>query len=252
MDGLAALTSYSVDFDSTLEDYVLTLVGAGFGATAGDNTEFTIDGMDQVILSANDTVLEVQITSMFDSSSLNIDFYLPIGIPEGTDDLMYNVGITLTPQFLSITPNTGSPAGTLITASVKGVGNMTQNVTLITADGTNLCQSVVIPSYGIVECITLAATIADNTLQVAVNGTNYTCLGSNGECDYQTSSSMPVVSNIAQQDAYTLVFTGVGFSFTGFPASVTYLSILADQVSVDTNTQVTAIFINGVPLSQSA
>lgn len=150
MDGLATLTTYSVDFDSTVEDYVLTLVGTGFGAAAGDNTEFTIDGIDQVILSANDTVVEVHITSMLDSSSLNVDFYLPIGIPEGTDDLMFNVGINLTPQFLSITPNIGSPAGSLITASVKGVGSKTQNVTLITADGTNLCQSVVIPSYGIV------------------------------------------------------------------------------------------------------
>lgn len=87
---------------------------------------------------------------------------------------------------------------------------------------------------------------------MSVNGSNYTCLGINGECDYQTSSSMPVVSSIAQQDAYTLVFTGVGFSFTGFPAQVRYINIKADSVTVDSDTQVTAVFTNGIPLSQSA
>lgn len=63
---------------------------------------------------------------------------------------------------------------------------------------------------------------------------------------------MPVVSSIAQQDAYTLVFTGVGFSFTGFPAQVRYINIKADSVTVDSDTQVTAVFTNGIPLSQSA
>ena len=62
---------------------------------------------------------------------------------------------------------------------------------------------------------------------------------------------MPVVSSIAQQDAYTLVFTGVGFSFPGFPAQVSYINIMADTVTVDSDTQVTGVFTNGIPLSQS-
>ena len=50
MTGLADLLSYSVDFDSTLEDYVLTLDGTSFGAFTGDNTEFLIDGFQQTII----------------------------------------------------------------------------------------------------------------------------------------------------------------------------------------------------------
>ena len=182
MSGLATLTTYSVSFDSSLGDYVLTLLGTNFGATTGDTTEFMIDGMDQVILLANDTAVEVQIVNMLDSSSLNIDFYLPIGIPAGTDGLQYGTGISLIPQFLSVTPNIGSPAGSLLTASVKGVGTMTQNVTLLLANGTNICKSVIITSYGVVQCITKVMIVADSTLQVSVNGIKYPCLGTS--CNY--------------------------------------------------------------------
>lgn len=139
MSGLATLTSYSVDFDSTLNDYVLTLVGTNFGGYEGDNSELIIDGFHQVILSSNDTVVQAHIVNMLDSASSNIVFYLPIGVPAGTDDLSVNVGISLAPQFLSLTPNIGSPAGSLVTASVPGVGVNTQNVTLIDSNGNNLC-----------------------------------------------------------------------------------------------------------------
>jgi hypothetical protein len=40
----AQLTNYSVDFDSTENQYVLTLIGSGFAATT-DNTEVLIDGL---------------------------------------------------------------------------------------------------------------------------------------------------------------------------------------------------------------
>lgn len=216
MSGLASLTSYSVDFDSTLHDYVLTLVGTNFGAFDGDNSEVVIDGFHQVIISANDTVVQAHIVNMLDSATSNVVFYLPIGVPAGTDDLTRNVGISLTPQFLSLTPNVGSPAGSLVTASVPGVGVNTMNVTLVDSNGKNLCKKVTIPSYGVVQCLTLAATVADTTVQLTVNGTPYTCQGS--ACNYQTSDAMPVVTAVAKQDAHTLVFTGVGFQLTGFPA----------------------------------
>ncbi len=40
----ANLTSYEVNFDDTLNDYVLKLVGTGFNATL-DNTEILIDNI---------------------------------------------------------------------------------------------------------------------------------------------------------------------------------------------------------------
>lgn len=108
-----------------------------------------------------------------------------------------------------------------------------------------------IPSYGVVQCLTLAATIADTTVQLSVNGSAYTCQGLTGACDYQTSALMPVVSTVVKQDAYTLIFTGVGFTFPGFPAEVSFIGINADTVTVDSDTQVTATYTKGVPLSQT-
>jgi hypothetical protein len=69
---------------------------------------------------------------------------------------------------------------------------------------------------------------------------------------YSTSSSMPVVTAVVLQDSNTLVFTGVGFEFSSFPAQVSFLNVIADSVSVDSDTQVTATYSEGVPLSQSA
>jgi hypothetical protein len=80
------LTEYSVAFDETLEDYVLTLTGTNFGANE-TNTHFLIDDEEQLIVSANDTSIQVHITSMMSSSTRNIDFYLPIGLPDGLDAL---------------------------------------------------------------------------------------------------------------------------------------------------------------------
>jgi hypothetical protein len=40
----AAVTSYSVDFDATLNHYVLTVTGTGFGATIA-NTQVFIDSL---------------------------------------------------------------------------------------------------------------------------------------------------------------------------------------------------------------
>jgi len=41
---------------------------------------------------------------MQDMMTMNIDAYLPIGVPNGMEDLKYTTGITLTPVFLSVTP----------------------------------------------------------------------------------------------------------------------------------------------------
>ena len=173
--GLAALTSYSVDFDTELEDYVLTLVGTSFGGYEGDNTEVIIDGIHQRILSSNDTTVQALIVNVLDSSSKNIQFNLPVGVPDDTADLSANLGISMIPQFLSLSPNVGSPAGSLLTAHVPGVGINTSGITLQDSDGKNLCRSVKVSSYGIVECITLAAQVTQTSVQLSVNGNAFLC-----------------------------------------------------------------------------
>ncbi len=50
----AAVSSYSVAFDPTENQYVLTISGTGFGATT-TNTEVLIDNIKQEIITASDT-----------------------------------------------------------------------------------------------------------------------------------------------------------------------------------------------------
>lgn len=68
---------------------------------------------------------------MMTSTSLNTDIHLPSGHPAGTDDLNYATGINLTPRIHSVAPNVGSIGGSLIIAEVRGIGNMTTGVTLV-------------------------------------------------------------------------------------------------------------------------
>lgn len=86
------MTSYEVNFDDSLNDYVLKLIGTGFNATL-DNTEVLIDNIEQELVNTSDTEVNVRIISMLSYSSLNIDIHLPTGHPSGLDDLIYGKGI---------------------------------------------------------------------------------------------------------------------------------------------------------------
>jgi hypothetical protein len=143
----AKLTSYEVNFDESLNDYVLKLTGTGFNSTL-DNTEVLIDNMKQDLVNASDTEINVRIIDMMSSVSLNTDIHLPTGHPGDLDDLNYKIGIKLTPRIHGISPSVGSLGGALIVADVRGIGNMTTNVTLVTGTGTNVCAKVKIVKYG--------------------------------------------------------------------------------------------------------
>lgn len=94
--GLPGLSSYSANFDNTLSEYVLTLTGTDFGATTA-NTLVMIDDEEQPLISASDKEVKVKIIKMLSNTTMNIRFYLPIGTPDGTEDMRLTTGITLTP-----------------------------------------------------------------------------------------------------------------------------------------------------------
>ena len=74
-----------------------------------------------------------------------------MGIPEGHS--VVEAPLTLTPKLVSISPNSGSIGGTLITAVVPGAGS---SADIVDSTGTSICETVQLKSYGIVECKTLA------------------------------------------------------------------------------------------------
>jgi hypothetical protein len=67
--------------------------------------------------------------------------------------------MTLTPKFVSISPNSGSIGGSLITAVVPGAGS---SATIVDSTGASICSTVKLTAYGVIECKTLAKVITAN------------------------------------------------------------------------------------------
>ncbi|TNV88229.1 hypothetical protein FGO68_gene13028 [Halteria grandinella] len=250
MTGLPAVTDYSVAYDSSLADYVLTVSGTDFGSQA----EVYIDEVKQTVISISDTEVKVQIIHMDSSKTLNTKFYLPIGFPDGLEALTMTSGITLTPKLLSVTPHIGSPAGSVITVRMKGVGPKTKGLILHNTAHVEVCSELWIPEYGMIMCRTKAASIADNALMVWIGTTQYLCEGGAGACNYKTDSAIYSITGVSKASTTTIVYTGTGFTSTmvAFDKTGSYAGIQADLTTVDSDTQITATFTNGVPLSQVA
>jgi IPT/TIG domain len=213
----------------------LTITGTDFGATTS-NTEVIIDGVEQTIVSASDTSVVVQIVHLNDIKTSNIQFYLPIGFPAGLDDLTMTTGITVTPKLLSVYPNIGSPAGSVLKLSFIGVGPRTQ-VMIHTAGHKEICSDIWIPSYSVVMCRTKPGVVADAALMIWIGTTQYDCAGTAGACNYKTDSAFMTVTAVTKT-ATTMVYTGTGFtnSFVALKKTGYYADIAADTTVVDSDT----------------
>mmetsp|Transcript_29262 Transcript_29262/g.28379 ORF Transcript_29262/g.28379 Transcript_29262/m.28379 type:complete len:199 (-) Transcript_29262:1564-2160(-) len=132
--------------------------------------------------------------------------------------------------------------------NVQGVGVSTTDLNFVTDSGEVLCNEVEIPSSGVVICKTNELTIADgNAIEVTVGSTAYGCAG---VCDYSTSTVNPTItSNSLSGDQVTVTITGSGLLLSGFDAIVTYKGVQASSSTIDSDTQVTATFDYGLPLS---
>lgn len=127
---------------------------------------------------------------------------------------------------------------------------MTQGLQLVTEIGVKLCQTITIPSYGIVKCKTNAIAIdTAKIISVLFKGNVYSCAGTTDECSYATSSSMPIVSGATISSAKVLSLTGSGFQLTTFPGVVVFAGIHSDSVDIVSDTSINATFNNGVPIA---
>lgn len=136
---------------------------------------------------------------------------------------------------------------------MRGIGTKTTGVTLTNSLGIDICQSVSIPKYGQLLCLTNENMAFDtiDSLKLKVANNLIDC-GLSGACDYQTSiaANMPLVTSVSKMDASTLEFIGTGFQLLpDFTARIRYLGIEASDVSIGLDTTILATFLNGVPLS---
>jgi hypothetical protein len=56
------------------------------------------------------------VTEVNDLVQTDLNLFFPVGVPKGHD--LVKVGITLEPKLTQISPNVGTPAKTLITATI--------------------------------------------------------------------------------------------------------------------------------------
>ena len=80
-----------------------------------------------------------------------------MGIPRGYQELQ--TGIVFEPKLVSLSTNTGSAAGSKITATVKGVGIYDQVTLWDDVNGIDMCQTATVTDYGQLECLTIASEI---------------------------------------------------------------------------------------------
>ena len=166
--------------------------------------------------------------------------YFDVGLPENHAAISGH-GLTLEPKLISLNIQEGSVGGSLITANVQGVGTATSGFDLVDkATGSSICQSVNIPSYGVVECTTIASEIADGTeISASLSGSTYDCAGSDANlCKYKqlSTGSYPAVTTIDTSSG-NMVFTGTNFqTSTTYDAVTTFCGINADTVTVDSAT----------------
>jgi hypothetical protein len=52
----------------------------------------------------------------------NINLYYDIGSPKGYDTVIKGKNLTLSPKLVSVSPNDGSVAGSMLTAKLEGLG----------------------------------------------------------------------------------------------------------------------------------
>jgi hypothetical protein len=112
---------------------------------------------------------------------------------------------------------------------------------------------VIVKSYGEVLCITKPGVINASTVIAAKSYESGSSLECNNTdmtlCQYQQleTSSFPVVSSLLNPVSNEVRFIGTNFYTAGYLANASYGGAYADQVTIDSATQVTAIWTYGLP-----
>lgn len=104
----------------------------------------------------------VQVDSLTSGlSKSSTDLYLAVGLPKGYTEL--DSGIKFEPKLLSLSASSGSAAGSLITAVVKGVGINDQVTLWDDVNSRDLCKTAKVTAYGQLECLTYVEEISPAT-----------------------------------------------------------------------------------------
>lgn len=151
---LPTVTASVPEFDTVSNQWQVKVSGSGF---TGDSSsvELLINEILQTTVSVTATEAIFTIVDVDSQTLASQKLFFDVGIPEGHS--IVEAAMTLTPKLVSVTPNSGSVGGSLITAVVPGAGS---SADIVDSTGASICESVQLVSYGVIECKTLAQEIA--------------------------------------------------------------------------------------------
>jgi hypothetical protein len=250
------ITAMTTEFDAATAKWLFKITGVAMRASAssGDTSTLYVGTQLQTMRSHSDTLAVFEVTNVPSLNVTNMYNFYPVGLPANHDKVKN--GTNLEPRLMSISPSVGSVGGTQIVASVPGVGITTTGVDLVDQSGSTICESntVKIPAYGKVTCWTKTSELAAAAFEVKLtyNSTTFECANSDRtQCNYlqASASAMPDITALSKTDT-TMVITGTGFlAAASYTATVSYMGINATSAVIDSATQVTATWTNGLPLT---
>jgi hypothetical protein len=243
----------TTEFDVDSGKWLVKMTGTSLGDTAEAAGDLQIDGNSQPLKSTAADMSVYEVTNVKDFTSTNLNLFFPVGLPEGHEKV--RAGVTFEPKFMMVSPNSGTPGSTLITATVPGIGTETEtkNLDIIDQTGRTICRAdPTILEYGVIQCWTRREEYKD-VFEVRVKNGDiiYECVTENKEkCQYvqhNEEGTFPKVKSLTMTDN-TLVYTGEAFYTAGYTVTASYKEILATSVVVDSETQATATFEGGIPI----
>ena len=206
-------------------------------------------------MSATSTDIVVQVDSLENGlTTSTTNLYLAIGLPRGYTELQ--AGITFSPKLLSLSTSTGSAAGSLITAVVKGVGVNDQVTLYDDANGKNICQTSTVTAYGQLECLTIAEVVAAATelsIKEVESGTVHACAASDSsDCQYETYDAVTTqmtVDSVALSSETELTFTGS--NLPSDTCEAVFMTQVSDSCTRQSDSSVVATFDKGLPTTST-
>ena len=212
------------------DKYEITFTGTSFD-TGFDNTRVICSGNAQTVTASTATEVKATITNLVNSN----DFWCSLYTSKGKVGV--KSGLSVTPKFTLVAPNTGSEGGTLLTFTVLGVG--TADTITSSVSGTVVSQA-----YDKITYKTNAAAFTSAAVTLSIAAVSTSCVNTDTTlCNYETTTAATPKVTSSAVASNTLTLTGSDFP-TGYTISVE----LGKQIITGTrvsDTSITATIVDG-------
>jgi len=162
------------------------VTGSGFTGDAS-TTILKINGVEQESTSVSSTEAIFTLTDIPQSNITGLaKIYFDIGLPKNHNVLTSAV-LVLEPKLVSVSPSSGSIAGSIIYANIQGAGPLDTDINLKVEDGVILCEATEVVSSGLLKCETTAAAVpAASTIQILKGTSLLDCANQDTtQCQYE-------------------------------------------------------------------